>query len=342
VEKSLRIMASILEKEEHMLLRRSVFLIALVGLSLLIPGILFAQEYPTKPVTLIIPYGPGGGHDLLFRAVTSVATDYFGQPILVKLMPGGGGAIAADFASKAAPDGYILFAGGNTPNSALPAVEGRGKGPDQMEPVCRVNYNSGFIATRPDAAFKTWKQAMEWMKANPGKLIVGTQGPWSPVDVVWKYFMKVTGVSVRLVHFDGGGPVIIALLGGHIDVCSFLPSLYRPYKNTGKIVPLLAVEDTRFSDIPDIPTTIEEGIPEASTINMLSRSWRGVMAPKGTPPAIIDKVATAFKKMTEDKSVNAMIQRYGDQIHYLGPKEFSKVWKTEFELYKELGKSYKK
>jgi len=325
-----------------MLLRRNGFLIILVVLSTLIPGILLGQEYPSKPVTLIIPFGPGGGHDLLFRAVTTVATDYLGQPILVKLMPGGGGAIAADFASKAAPDGYTLFAGGNTPSSALPAVEGRGKGPDQMEAVCRVNYNSGFIATRPDAPFKTWKQAMEWMKANPGKLVVGTQGPWSPVDVVWKYFTKVTGLSVRLVHFDGGGPVIIALLGGHIDVCSFLPSLYLPYKNTGKIVPLLTVEDTRFSDIPDIPTSIEEGIPEATTINMLSRSWRGVMAPKGTPRVIVDRVATAFKKMTEDKSVIAMIKRYGDQIHYLGPEEFGKAWKTEFELYKELGKIYKK
>src|SRR4030067_2824980 len=128
-----------------MLLRRNVFLIALAALSLLIPGILFAQEYPTKPVTLILPFGPGGGHDLLFRAVTSVAPDYLGQPVLIKLMPGGGGAIAADAAAKASPDGYTLFAGGNTPNSALPAIEGRGKGPDQLEAVCRVNYNAGFI-----------------------------------------------------------------------------------------------------------------------------------------------------------------------------------------------------
>lgn len=116
---------------------------------------------------------------MLFRTVASVAPDYLGQPILIKLMPGGGGAIAADFASKAGPDGYTL----------------------------------------------------------------------------------------------------------------------------------LAVEDTRFSEIPHIPTTLEEGIPEASKINMFIRPWRDVMAPKGTPPAIIDKVAMAFKKMTEDKSVIAMIHR---------------------------------
>ena len=325
-----------------MVLRRNLSRVFLFVLSILIPGILFAQEYPSKPVTLIIPFGPGGGHDLLFRAVTSVAPDYLGQPVLIKLMPGGGGAIAADAAAKASPDGYTLFAGGNTPNSALPAIEGRGKGPDQLEAVCRVNYNAGFIAARPDAPFKTWKQTVEWTKANPGKLVVGTPGPWSPIDVVWKYLMKETGISVKLIPFDGGGPVIIALLGGHIDVGSFLPIMYLPYKNTGKIVPLLTLDDNRLPDIPNIPTSVEEGIPEATTVNMLSRPWRGVMAPKGTPRAIVDKVATAFKKMTEDKSVIAMIQRYGDQIHYLGAEEFSKVWRTEFELYKELGKVYKK
>ncbi len=325
-----------------MQLKRRLFFIILMTLAIFIPRFILAQEYPTKPVTLIIPFGPGGGHDLLFRAVTSVAADYLGQPIIIKLMPGGGGAIGADFAAKASPDGYTLFAGGNIPSVALPAIEGRGKGPDQWESLCLVNYNPTIIVSRPDAPYKTWKQMMEWVKANPGKAVIGTPGPWSPPDVVWKNLMKETGISLKLVPFDGGGPVIVALLGGHIDMGSALPIIYSPYKNTGKMIPLLVLEEKRLPDLPNTPTSVEEGINGAATINMLGRSWRGVMAPKGTPRSIVEKVAAAFKKMTEDNSVKAMIKQYGDEIHYLGPDEFAKVWRDEFEVYKELGKAYKK
>jgi tripartite-type tricarboxylate transporter receptor subunit TctC len=304
------------------------------------PQTVLAQEYPNKPVTLIIPFGPGGGHDLLFRAVTSVAVDYLGQPIIIKLMPGGGGAIGADSAVKAPSDGYTLFAGGNTPSTALPAIEGRGKGPDFWEAVCRVNYNPTIIVTRPDPPYKTFRQMIEWAKANPGKLIVGTPGPWSPPDVVWKHLTKEMGIALKVVPFDGGGPVIMALLGGHIDVGSALPIIYSPYKNTGKLIPLLLLEERRHPDLPSVPTSLEEGVNGG--INTLGRSWRGVMAPKGTPRPIVEKLAMAFKKMTEDKSVISMIEKYGDEIHYLGPDEFTKVWRAEFEIYKELGKTYKK
>jgi tripartite-type tricarboxylate transporter receptor subunit TctC len=313
----------------------ALFLLLVMG-----PRILLAQEYPTRPVTLIIPFGPGGGHDLLFRAVTSVAMDYLGQPIIIKLMPGGGGAIGADFAVKAPPDGYTLFAGGNTPSIALPAIEGRSKGPDHWEAVCRVNYNPTIIVTRPEAPFKTFRQMLDWAKTNPGKLIAGTPGPWSPPDVVWKHLMKETGITLKIVPFDGGGPMIVALLGGHIDVGSALPIIYGPYRNTGKLIPLLLLEEKRHPDLPNVPTSLEEGVNGG--INTLGRSWRGVMAPRGTPRPIIERMAMAFKKMAEDKSVISMIEKYGDEIHYLGPDEFTKVWRAEFEVYKELGKTYKK
>jgi tripartite-type tricarboxylate transporter receptor subunit TctC len=314
--------------------------ILLLGLLILSARAVHAEEYPAKPVTLIIPFGPGGGHDLLFRALTSVSSDYLGQPVIIKLMPGGGGAIGADIAVKAPPDGYTLFAGGNTPSTALPAIEGRSKGPDHWEAVCRINYNPTIIVARPDAPYKTFKQMIDWAKANPGKLTAGTPGPWSPPDVVWKHLMKETGITMKIVPFDGGGPLIMALLGGHIDVGSALPVIYAPYKNSAKINPLLLLEEKRYPDLPSVPTSTELGVDGG--INILGRSWRGVMAPKGTPRPIVDKLAAGFKKMTEDKSVISMIQKYGDEIHFLGPEEFSKSWRAEFEIYRELGKAFKK
>ncbi len=314
-----------------------VFLSVLV---ILCTGNAFAQEYPTKPVTLIVPSGPGSATDILMRAITSVAIDYLGQPVLIKLIPGGGGAIGCDAASKAAPDGYTLLAGSSSWSTGLPAIEGRSKGPEDFVAVCRINYSPTIIAARPDAPFKTFRQMMEWNKANPGKLIVGNAGPWTPPDVVWKYLMKQTASTFKIVSFQGGGESWVALLGGHIDAGTAIPSMAMPYKDTGKVNFLLFLDEKRHPDFPNVPTGIEEGLDR--NLNTLGCAWRGILVPKGTPKPVVDKLAAAFKKMAEDKSVQSMLQKYGERIYYLGPEEFPKAWRAEYEVYKELGKIYKK
>ena len=135
------------------------------------------KEFPTKPVTLIIPVGAGGSHDLTARAVTSVAINYLGQPIIIQLKPGGGGAIGSEQVAKAAPDGYTLLFGGMGWSSTLPAVEGRSKGPDDLMAVCRINYSPTILVARADAPFKTLKEMIDYAKANPEKLIFANTGP---------------------------------------------------------------------------------------------------------------------------------------------------------------------
>jgi tripartite-type tricarboxylate transporter receptor subunit TctC len=296
----------------------------------------FAQEFPTKPVTLIIPLGAGGSHDLTARAVTSVATDYLGQPIIIQLKPGGGGAIGSDLVARAAPDGYTLLFGGPGWSTTLPAVEGRSKGPDDLAAVCRINYTAPMIIARPDAPYKTLKEMVQWAKANPGKLVFGHSGPWGAADMPWKMIMRETGITAKLVPHDGGGPQLIAILGGHIDVAGTFLAQSLSHIRAGKIRPLAVVDTKRNPQAPDVPTAQEEGV------NVVYTMWRGMLAPKDTPRPVIDKLATAFKKMTESKTVVAMIKQFGDEIQYLGPDEFTKVWRAEYDLHKELGKIYKK
>ena len=295
-----------------------------------------AQAFPSKPITLIVPSRAGGGHDLTFRAVTSVAADYLGQPIIIQLKPGGGGAIGSDIVAKAKPDGYTLLAGGLGWSSALPAIEGRSKGPDDLEAVCRINYNSIMIVARGDAPWKTFKELMAWIKANPGKLIVGSGSRYIQDDYFWRRLMQEKGISVKIVPYQGGGAQFVAVLGGHSDVGGAATAMYAPYKGTGKLIPLLWLDSERHPMIPDVPTSVEEGY------DIVSRMWRGVLAPKGTPRPIIEKLAAAFKQMTEDKSVTTMIKRYGDEIQFLGPDEFTKVWVAEYEDFKAFGKTLKK
>jgi tripartite-type tricarboxylate transporter receptor subunit TctC len=295
-----------------------------------------AQEFPVKPVNLIIPVGPGGSHDLTARAVTSVAVDYLGQPVIVQLKPGGGGAIGSEYVAKAAPDGYTLLFGGQGWSSALPAVEGRSKGPDDLMAVCRINYSPTIIVARADAPYKNLKEMVEWAKANPGKLIFASTGPWGQADLSWKQIVRYTGITTKTVPYDGGGPSILAALGGHADLTGGLSASLLPHIKSGKLRALVVLDDRRAGDLPDVPTAKEEGV------NAVNLMWRAVLAPKGTPRPIVEKLTAAFKKMTEDKTVLAMIKQFGDEIHYLGPDEFTKVWREEYEAHKELGKQFKK
>ena len=313
-------------------------LIYSVLLMLLVLGsqIALAQDFPARPVTLIIPMGSGGSHDLTARAVTSVAPDYLGQPIIIQLKPGGGGAIGSEMVSKAAPDGYTLLFGGPGWSTTLPAIEGRSRGPDDLLAVCRINYSPTIIVARSDLPFKTFKEMIEWAKANPDKLIFANTGPWGQADLSWKLIVKQTGIKTKIVPYDGGGPAVLALLGGHADLNGGLSATLLPHIKSGKFRALVVLDNKRDNDLPDVPTAKEEGV------NVVNLMWRGVLAPKGTPPPIIDKLAMAFKKMAEDNTVKTMIKRFGDDIYYLGPDEFSKVWREEYEAHKEIGKLFKK
>jgi tripartite-type tricarboxylate transporter receptor subunit TctC len=317
-------------------IQKGFFYLGLFFLSAFALHLAHAQDFPTKPITLVIPMGAGGSHDLTARAVTSVAADYLGQPIVIQLKPGGGGAIGSEIVAKAAPDGYTLLFGGPGWSTTLPAVEGRSKGPDDLAAVCRINYSPTIIISKSDLPFKTFKEMVDYAKANPGKLIFASTGPWGQADLSWKQIVRQTGITTKTVPYDGGGPAILAVLGGHADLNGGLSAALLPHIKAGKLRALVVLDHQREKALGDTPTAKEEGV------NVVNLMWRGVLAPKDTPRPIIDKLAMAFKKMTEDKTVTTMISRFGDDIQYLGPDEFTKVWREEFEAHKELGKLFKK
>lgn len=298
-------------------------------------GTLHAQEYPTKPITLLYGSSPGGSHDLTFRAVTSVAQKYLGQPIVIETKSGGGGAIATELTAKAKPDGYTLLVGGPGWNTTLPAVEGRSKGPDDLIGVCRINYSPVILVARPDAPYKTFKEMLDWARANPGKLIYGSTGTWKTTDLAWRLILLETGIDTKNIPYEGGSKGVMALLGGHIDVHGVFPPTIISHVKAGKVRPLLILDEKRHPDFPDVPMGKEVGI------KTVVYNWRGVMAPKGTPRPIVDKLAQAFKKMTEEKSVIATIEGFGDDVQFLGPDEFNKFWRDEYNAQKEIAKKFK-
>lgn len=270
------------------------------------------------------------------RALASVAPDYLGVPLLIQLKPGGGGAIGSDLVASARPDGYTLLFGGSGHNTALPAIQGRSKGPDDLATVCRINYSATIVVAHADAPYRTLKEMVEWAKANPGKLIFASGGPWGQSEVSWRQIAKLTGITAKIVPYDGGGPALVAVLGGHADVVTGFSASLLPHIQSGKFRALAILDHQRDKGLPEIPTAKEQGI---DVVNLM---WRAILAPQGTPRPVIEKLATAFKRITEDKTLVTMIKRFGDDIYYLGPDEFAKEWREEYEAHKELGKQFSK
>ncbi len=302
-------------------------LIPLVTLSLatLESPVAVAQEFPTKPVELVIPYGPGGSHDLTARALASVAHQYLGQPLLVVLKPGGGGAVGSQYVARARPDGYTIMLGGSGPNTIFPLVQKAPVGPDQFAPIARINYSPALFSVLANAPWKTLREAVDFMKKNPGKFNFANTGPWGAADLPMRMLAKVAGVEYNNIPHDGGGPSMLAVLGGHADASFLFTAQLLPQIGAGKMRALAVTDTRRLHDLSSVPTAREEGFDVVFT------QWRAVLAPKGTPPSILDKLETAFRKITEDKSFQALIKQLGDEIHFQSGKEFEVTWRQEWD-----------
>ena len=300
-------------------------------------SVLQAQDYPNKPINLVIPFGAGGASDVTARAFVHLSPEILGQPMIVQLKPGGGGAIGTEFVAQSKPDGYNVLMGHTNCNCILPAIEGRSRGPEDMDAVCRINIQNTVYYVRSDSPFKSIKDVIAYAKANPGKLSFGNSGTWSVTDLEWRWLEIKAGMQTRNVPHDGGGQQLLALLGGHIQVAMLATTFSLPHFKAGKIRPLAIQGPKRHPDFPGVPSMKEEGFDTG-----LDGLWKAVMVPKGTPKPVIDKLAGFFKQISENKQVIESLKKMGDEFHYLGPDDFAKYWRKDYQVYKDMAKMFKK
>jgi tripartite-type tricarboxylate transporter receptor subunit TctC len=251
------------------------------------------------------------------------------------MKPGGGGAIGAEYVAKSPADGYTILFGDSGVNSAKPAQSGRSKGPDDMVAICIINYSITPILVRTDAPFKTFKEFMDYARKHPYELKYAAAGAGSWNEMAWKQVEAETGIKTRIIPYEGGAAGMLAVLGGHADITGTGISSAAAHIKAGKLRPILILKENRVKSLPDVPTGKELGINANGTF------WKGMVAPKGTPKPIIEKLAQAFKQMSEDPSVVQLIERAGDELEYVGPDEFTKLWRAEYENQKMLYKSAK-
>jgi tripartite-type tricarboxylate transporter receptor subunit TctC len=313
-----------------MMRKRCIFVILLGGLMLTAPGQAAPEsEFPAKgrPITLIVPNAPGGINDLTARMIVPFMEKELGTPVQVVNKPGGTTQMGTTEAALAKPDGYTLLVHSlpemdliylDPERQAVPQIK-------ELKPVALNNLDIGAIIVRTDSPYKTLKELVDAAKVNPNTLKTATGGLMGTDHMATLYFEKITGVKLRPVHFDGGGPATTALAGGHVDMrVGKVGSAYAQIRSgTVRLLAVMNAERSKFA--PEVPTMIELGYPNSNWLVAC-----GVLAPKDTPNKIIDKLGKAIRVATETDEAKVRLDNMGFLAKYMDTKEFASLWK-EFD-----------
>jgi len=290
---------------------RRAFLGTLVCASLSCMSVSVAQPYPTRPVTLIVPYGAGGPLDTLTRIVSERMRFSLGQPIVIDNITGASGVIGVGRAARAAPDGYTVSVGNwpthvvNGATFTLPYDLLR-----DFEPVALLSSNPYVIAARNELPAKNLRELIDVLKANPEKLTLGTAGLGSGQHVSGIYFQSVTGVALRFVPYRAGSSDIMKdLVGGHIDLTFDQAISALSYVRNGQIKAYAITADARLAAAPDIPTIDEAGAP-----GVYISTWSGLWVPKGTPRNVIQTLTSAAMDALANEEVRRRLEDLGQMI----------------------------
>ncbi len=250
------------------------------------------DNYPTRPITMIVPFAAGGTSDVISRAVAEQMGAALGQTIVNENVAGAGGSTALARAARADPDGYTIVMGNAGTNAATYTIYPKLPfTPDAFVPIAMVAKTFGIVALKKDFPANNVQEFIAYAKKNPGKINLGHAGIGSSNYLICKAFVQATGIDVTLVGYRGAGPALADLIGGQIDgVCDAATSVTQAIDD--KLVKGLVIGSTkRLATLPDLPTAAEAGIPEFE-----AQGWNGLFAPKGTPPAIIAKLNAAARK----------------------------------------------
>ena len=294
-----------------------------------------AAGFPEKEVQIIIPWAPGGATDLIFRAVAAATEKHLGKAVVIVNRAGGGGAVGYTEGAQARPDGYTLTSA-VTPLTILPHQVKTAFTYQDFEPIINVVRDPAMFLVRSEAPWKDVKEFLEQAKKNPGMISVGNSGAGGGVHLIAMAFEKAMGVKFNHIPFSGGGPSVTALLGGHINAVSVSPPEGISQVQAGKLRIIALFSEKRFDMFPNIPTCKEQGV------NFAMGQWRGLAAPKGTPPAVIQKLHDAFKKGMEDAGFKKNAKDMAVNLEYLSSSDFAKVMAADHEFYGKLVKEIKK
>jgi tripartite-type tricarboxylate transporter receptor subunit TctC len=294
-----------------------------------------AQDWPTRPVTVIVPFAAGGTTDLFARTLSQHLERTFGKPFIVENKPGAGGNIGTTQVARAAPDGYTIEVGTVSTHAINPFLY-KSLPHDTLkdfQPVSLISRVPNILVTNKNFPPNSVKELIEYGKANPGKITYGSSGSGTSIHLSAELFKMRTGVEMTHVPYRGSGELVAAMLGGHIDLAFDNMPISWPHAKKGDLKALAVTTAERSPAAPDVPT-VADTIPgyEAS-------SWFGVFVPAGVPRPIVDKLAAEVKRILLMPEVDQKLSDVGAKPAPTTPEEFVAFINTEREKWAEVVKA---
>jgi tripartite-type tricarboxylate transporter receptor subunit TctC len=318
--------------------RNNVFVIATVALlSSTLAGLAQpAADYPTKPIKLILPAAAGGPTDVPARLASQILLAKLGQPVVIENRPGAGGALGARVVASAAPDGYTLLVGNTSVLSVIPAVSASA-GYDPVKnfaPIVRMTESFQILVVNAESPWKTLGQFVDDAKANPGKINYAHTGAGGLPHLVGELFMLRSGAKMTGVPYRSGGESVTAVLAKAVDTTIEGIAITRSLILDGKLRALGGQNKTRTPLLPDMPTMAEAGVSNAE-----ANTFYGLVAPAGTPPAIIKKISDAMNQGLATEEMQKTITGLGSESKPNTPEEFAAYIDAQNKIWIEVGKA---
>ncbi|HYY84475.1 MAG TPA: tripartite tricarboxylate transporter substrate binding protein, partial [Beijerinckiaceae bacterium] len=279
-----------------------------------------AQEYPTQTVKIIVPFGAGGPADVYARVVGAHLAEALKRPVVIENRPGAGAVIGTNEAAKAPPDGHTLLMMSNThtTNESLMKQKGYELMRDFV-PVAPVNSSDLLMVIHPSVPAKDLKEFIALLKEKPGALNYASSGPGTPYHMAGELFKAMTGTNIVHVPHRGSGEARNSVIGGHVQMMIDAITTMAPQVQSGQLRALGATGLKRSEVLPDVPTVDEAGVPGYEAI-----IWLGIMAPAGTPKAIVDKLNAEINKVLNRPDVKEAWAKQGVEPLVMSPAEFDK------------------
>ena len=316
---------------------RNALISSVLCISTLVSGLVVAQPYPSKTITIIVPTAPGGANDAMARIIAQGLSQKIGQPVIVENKPGANGAIATEFVARALPDGHTILFGYIATHGINPALQRLKYDPiADFEPIGMVANSPTLLVSTNNLPVTNAKELVALLKAKPDSISYASAGKGTAPHLSAELFQINTGTQMLHVPYKGSGPALVDTIGGTTQV--MFPSLFSAYPQVagGKLRALGIAGDKRSTVLPNVPTLKEQGIP-----NMNVTQWYALFAPAKTPAAIITRINKELNLTLNEKSNEKKIEDQGAEVETGTPEQLKILVQKEVTRWKKLVDSAK-
>ena len=317
--------------------RRRIGLLA--ALIACLPSLVMAQAtpWPSKPIKIVVPFAPGGNTDSIARITAERLTQSLGQTVVVENKVGAGGGIAAEFVAKAAPDGYTLLMAAMPVMAILPAINKTNYDPVRdFVPISNVGSNPFVMGVHKSVPANNVQELVALARKNPGKYNYASGGSGSVSHLSAALFVNRAQIDMTHISYKGGAPAVTDLLAGNVQMYFGNFSELAPHVAGGNIRLIGVSSEKRSSQLPQVATIAESGFPGFRTV-----TWNGLMAPAGTPAAVVQRVADAVKEALATEGMTARLQQIGVDSIGSTPRELADTLRTDIAIWSEAAKAAK-